>query len=56
LSGEIDVADLPARTTAVAVDSGGDERMSRLENEIAELRSELSDLKQEIAAFRKQFE
>jgi hypothetical protein len=56
LSGEIDVADLPARSAAPALNSDGDERMNRLENEVAELRRELSDLKQEITAFRKQFE
>ena len=56
LSGDIDVADLAARSTTLASNSGDGERVSRLENEVASLHREVSDLKQLVEEFRKQFE
>jgi hypothetical protein len=56
LSGEIDVAEAAARSSAPASDSGDGERVIRLEDEVATLRREVSDLKQMFEQFRKQFE
>ena len=36
--------------------NAGDDRVTRLESEVAALQKEVSDLKQQLAAFRKQFE
>ena len=56
LSGEIDisaVASVPARTVASA---GSSERFTKLEAEVAELRSELESIRNTLEEFRKQFE
>jgi uncharacterized protein len=56
LSGEIDVAEVASRSATPPVDHGDEERISRLEEQVAVLHRELSDLKQTVEAFRKQFE
>jgi hypothetical protein len=56
LSGDIDVAALAVRSEAQAVDHGDRERITHLEEQVADLQRELSDLKQTVEAFRKQFE
>ena len=56
LSGEIDVSELPVRSAAPASVSGDNERISRLEDEVASLHREVSDLKQQLSEFRRQFE
>jgi hypothetical protein len=38
------------------VHAGGDDRLARLEEEVAGLKGEISDLKRQLAEFRKQFE
>jgi len=48
----VDVARSPSRGT----DSSADDRLSRMENEVAELRREVTEIHQQLAAFRKQFE
>ena len=56
LSGEIDAAEVAARSSAPAANSSDGERLSRLEDEVSSLRTEVSDLKQLVDEFRKQFE
>jgi hypothetical protein len=56
LSGEINAAEVAARSSVPAGDSGDGERASRLEEEVATLRREVGDLKQMFEQFRKQFE
>jgi uncharacterized protein YceH (UPF0502 family) len=56
LSGEVDVAEIAARSSAPPSDLGDSERMTRLEEEVAALRREVSELKQMFEQFRKQFE
>jgi len=56
LSGNIDMAELASRSAATPVDGGDQERITRLEEQVADLQRELSDLKQTVEAFRKQFE
>lgn len=56
LSGEIDVSELPARGAGSASGSGDNERMSRLEDEVASLHRDVSELKQQLEEFRRQFE
>jgi uncharacterized protein len=56
-SGEPVVSDLahaPEAPTQVTTSTG--DRLSRLENEVAQLRRELSEVQQQLAGFRKQFE
>jgi uncharacterized protein YceH (UPF0502 family) len=36
--------------------SPGDDRVLRLENEVAELRREVAEMREQLATFRKQFE
>jgi uncharacterized protein YceH (UPF0502 family) len=48
----VDVARSPSRGT----DSSADDRLSHMENEVAELRREVTEIHQQLAAFRKQFE
>lgn len=56
LSGDVDVAELqPHRPTPVSR-SADDERIGRLEEEVASLQREVGDLKQQLEGFRKQFE
>jgi uncharacterized protein len=50
-----DVARAPS-PAFVPSNSGDTDRITRLENEIADLRKEVADLKQQLASFRKQFE
>jgi len=56
LAGDIDAAALAVKTEVLSVDHGCQERISRLEEQVAALQRELSDLKQTVEAFRKQFE
>ena len=56
LSGEIDVAEVTARSAAPTIDHGDQDRITRLEEQVAGLQRDLSDLKQTVEAFRKQFE
>jgi uncharacterized protein YceH (UPF0502 family) len=56
LSGEIDVAEVAARSAVPAGDSGDKERIGRLEAQVADLEHEVSNLKQLFEGFRKQFE
>lgn len=59
-SGEppVDVARAPspASVSTESTASGGRDRLSQLEAEVARLRAELSEVQQQLAAFRKQFE
>jgi uncharacterized protein YceH (UPF0502 family) len=45
-----------ARPSSSANTAPGNDRLSHLENEVAELRREVADMQQQLAAFRKQFE
>ena len=57
LSGEIDVAQMAAiHVASPSNPSGDDERIARLEEQVAALQREVSDLKQLFEGFRKQFE
>ena len=57
LSGEIDVAQMAAiHVASPSNSSGDDERIARLEEQVAALQREVSDLKQLFEGFRKQFE
>jgi uncharacterized protein YceH (UPF0502 family) len=57
LAGDVVEAEATAQSgTAVARDSGGAERIARLEEEMAELRRDLSEVKDQLERFRKQFE
>jgi uncharacterized protein YceH (UPF0502 family) len=56
LSGEIPGASAAPRAMAAPVDHGDQNRVSRLEEQVATLQRELSDLKQVVETFRKQFE
>lgn len=54
LSGEVAVAETPLAT--VRNPAAGADRITHLENEVAELRKEMEELKQRFAEFSKQFE
>ena len=57
LSGEVEAGEMPvARAVPSSSASGGDERLSRLEEAVTALRNEVGELKQQFADFRKQFE
>ena len=56
LSGDVEGAVAPMEAAASASASDGDERITRLESEIADLRREFGELKQQVESFRKQFE
>jgi len=47
---------LPATASAMTADASSNDRLTRLEDEVARLRAELSEVQQQLAAFRKQFE
>ncbi len=55
LSGDVEGWEAP-EPAAAASRVDGDERVSRLENELAELRREVADLKQQMESFKRQFE
>jgi uncharacterized protein YceH (UPF0502 family) len=57
LSGDVEIWEAPAEPGAAAGrGTGEDERVFRLEAEVAELRKEIAELKQQVESFRKQFE
>jgi uncharacterized protein YceH (UPF0502 family) len=59
LSGEVSAPapeQEPAPSSASPKTADGDDRMVRLEKEVAALRQELADVKQQLATFRRQFE
>jgi uncharacterized protein YceH (UPF0502 family) len=57
LSGDVEVSPaVSAVGVAVTSSASGGERITRLEDQVANLQSEMADLKQQFAAFRKQFE
>ena len=56
LSGDVEGSVAPMEAAASASDSDGDERIARLEAELANLRREFGELKQQVETFRKQFE
>ncbi len=60
LSGDIDLEELAAASeraeTPAPVSRGGNDRIAKLEDQVATLTQELNDLKQQFAEFRKQFE
>jgi uncharacterized protein len=56
LSGDVEDWELPRDSHAPAAASPDDDRMARLESEVAALRSELAELRQQLENFRKQFE
>jgi uncharacterized protein YceH (UPF0502 family) len=56
LCGDVEDAVVVPAPTPYSVTSTGDEKIRRLENEVADLRQEIADLKQQFASFRKQFE
>ncbi len=53
---DVERAILPATASAVPPDAFTHDRFTRLENEVASLRSDLAEVQQQLAAFRKQFE
>jgi Uncharacterized protein conserved in bacteria len=55
LSGEVDASAYAAKTQS-AVSATGNERIEKLEQEVAELRKELSEFRQAFEEFKKQFE
>ena len=56
LSGDIEVGEAPEPAAAFVSRAEGDERVDRLESEVAELRRELAELKQQMETFKRQFE
>jgi len=54
-SGDAPPVDI-ARPSSYANAAPGNDRLSHLESEVAELRREVADMQQQLAAFRKQFE
>ena len=56
LSGEIDVASLPTTRERVTAASPSNERLDKIEQEVAALRSELDEFRTSFGEFRKQFE
>jgi uncharacterized protein YceH (UPF0502 family) len=56
LSGDVHTLAPETREVSAKTSTGNDERIERLEDEVAGLQKELADLKQQVAAFRKQFE
>jgi uncharacterized protein len=57
LSGDVEVSQQePATGATVPVASSGGDRITRLEEQVANLQSEVEDLKHKLASFRKQFE
>ena len=56
LSGEIDAASLPTTRERVTAASPSNERLDKIEQEVAALRSELDEFRTSFGEFRKQFE
>jgi uncharacterized protein YceH (UPF0502 family) len=56
LSGDVEGWEAPPESNAASGGRGDDERVIRLEGEVAELRKELAELKQQMESFKKQFE
>ncbi len=56
LSGDVEIAELPAQEPDVAAASADGERIARLENEIGSLKAEIAELKKDFREFQKQFE
>ena len=57
LAGDVFETDAPAQVGQMAErDSANEERIGRLEAEVADLRRELSEVKDQVERFRKQFE
>src|SRR5690242_19862604 len=56
LSGDIEVREAPEAAAAFVSRPDGDERLDRLESEVAELRRELAELSQQIESFKRLFE
>jgi uncharacterized protein YceH (UPF0502 family) len=56
LSGEIDVASLPAARERATTSSPSNDRLDKLEEEVATLRSELDEFRATFGEFRKQFD
>lgn len=56
LSGDVEGWGGPEETAAPVPATSDDQRFTRLENELAEVRKELADLKQQMETFRRQFE
>jgi len=54
LSGEVDIAELPAQEPAAPAADG--ERIARLESEIETLKAEIAELKKDFREFQKQFD
>ncbi len=55
-SGEVEAGEMSVARAASPSSSSDDERVSRLEQALAVLRSEVAEIKQQLAEFRKQFE
>jgi uncharacterized protein len=56
LSGEVEVAEPPSAEPGAAPSVADNERITRLENEIASLKAEIADLKHQLQEFRRSFE
>jgi uncharacterized protein len=56
LAGDVVEVEVPVQAATVGHNSGDAERISRLEEEVAELRRELSEVKDQVERFRRQFE
>jgi len=56
LSGDVEAWEPPEPGGAVAAGSPDNERIARLESDVASLQKEVADLKQQLTDFRKQFE
>jgi uncharacterized protein YceH (UPF0502 family) len=56
LSGDVEIAQLPARDELRVNDGGSPDRITSLEQKVSQLQNEIADLKKEFSAFQKQFE
>ena len=56
LSGEVVAEPAPSVEPAGSADGADNERVTRLENEVASLKAEVADLKQQLQEFRRSFE
>lgn len=56
LSGDVETPPLPASASSAQQSSGGESRLARVEEDLAQLRAEVEELKEQLRNFRRQFE